>query len=462
MNITYVPIDGDQHGHLEILFHQTDIDPKYKAELKKLSKTAHIKGFRQGAVPATVLEKMYGTTLKADVLNKLVDEYVNNYQKEKDIQFLGDLLPASEQLTDQDINDSEIKFVFEVGILPKLNIQEAIDSTKLTKYTIPVTDSLIEEEWKNVLDRSKESVEVEEPIILNDLVDLSIREMKDGKILENGHESNFIVLNDDLLTEEFQQTILNKSKGDQFEIDIRQIEKNTTEEAIRQYFLKLDASDHKEVGHEFMAEIIKVSRKKELEVDEQFFEKVFGSDSEIKDIDKAKSYIGDQIKNYLNKESEKLLDIEISAELIKALKASYPEKFLIKWLQRTYKEWAEQSGHELEHSIYHFKEHLSWKAISDYIVEKEQLGIDPGEFIQLIINDMKQQYGGVSLPDETWKSFALRTLENKERANHYTEIYIRTKVLDVLKTKVQIEQSELSMEDFKTRVKQLTSHDHHH
>ena len=54
-------------------------------------------GFRKGMVPTSLIKKMYGKSVIAEVVNKALQEAVYNYIKENKVNMLGEPLPNEEK-----------------------------------------------------------------------------------------------------------------------------------------------------------------------------------------------------------------------------------------------------------------------------------------------------------------------------------------------------------------------------
>ena len=137
-----------------------------------------------------------------------------------------------------------------------------------------------------------------------------------------------------------------------------------------------------------------------------------------------------------------------------------PEAFLIKWLQQSYEEWRSKEGHELEHSMLHFKEGMAWNLIRDQIIVDHHIEVQVTDIIDLVISEMKNQYPGVQLPDESWQELAKRTLGNKEKATQYYVEEQNRKALEWIKQQIQIQEESISLDQFRDKVKALNEHHH--
>ena len=70
---------------LTVTIEKSEVEGAYKSTLNKYVKNAQIPGFRKGHVPANVLERKYGDSLKADTIGELIDSSLNEiFDKETD------------------------------------------------------------------------------------------------------------------------------------------------------------------------------------------------------------------------------------------------------------------------------------------------------------------------------------------------------------------------------------------
>ena len=83
----------NQEAELAIQIAKSDYQGKLSEELKKYQQKAHMKGFRKGKVPMSVIRKMYGKAMLADVVNNLIQEKLGGYLEEEKLDILGHPLP---------------------------------------------------------------------------------------------------------------------------------------------------------------------------------------------------------------------------------------------------------------------------------------------------------------------------------------------------------------------------------
>ena len=65
---------ADKFTHkLSVTIPSQDVDKAFKDSFKKVAKSARIPGFRPGKIPRGVLEARFGTQIKSDVFQQLLD-----------------------------------------------------------------------------------------------------------------------------------------------------------------------------------------------------------------------------------------------------------------------------------------------------------------------------------------------------------------------------------------------------
>ncbi len=117
MNITRTDIDA-LNATINLHFDESDYSELVEKELKKLRQKANVPGFRPGMVPMGMIKKMYGRSVKADELNKLIQQKLFEYVKDLDI--LCEPLPnvEDESRAIDFENDKEFDFKFDIALAP--------------------------------------------------------------------------------------------------------------------------------------------------------------------------------------------------------------------------------------------------------------------------------------------------------------------------------------------------------
>jgi trigger factor len=457
MNVRIEPI-ADQHGILCISFNKEDYSPQVESQLKKLKKTAHIKGFRQGAVPDAMVQKLYGGELRSDIIHKLLNQTILDYQKTNELSFMGDLMeiPDANNFSDQE----SFEFKFEIGIAPKPDIDNLIKELKITKYHVIIPEERIDEEVQYLKEKMGESSETEELVQNNDIIEVDAFELDGDQIKTDGWNTQFPVAMGDLMHENFANAVSGLKKSDSFKFNIREVEKNLTEKDISKYLLKLPEDQLEWPGENFQGNITKVLRKQPAELSEELFTKAFGPETKITNEDQLRENYRKDLEAYFDTESSRLVDIELVKKIVKQSHMHFPDAFLIKWLKATYPEWQTKEGHDLEHEFLHFKEGMSWKLIREKILELNNTEIKYEDLISIVVSEIQMQYPGLQFSAEQWQELGKRKLSDKESSMHYFIEAQNQKALSWIKEQVAFDEEAISLEKFREKVKQINEHHH--
>ncbi|UNK57785.1 trigger factor [Pseudoxanthomonas daejeonensis] len=130
--------------------------------LREIARTAKMKGFRPGKVPAKVIEQRYGEQVKAEVLGGLVRQTFDSAVREHDLRLAGN--PRIDRASEGDLD-----FVATFEVVPDFG---DVDVAKLTvvRNTAEVTDADIDQMIENLRQQRRTWNKVERAAKEGDLV----------------------------------------------------------------------------------------------------------------------------------------------------------------------------------------------------------------------------------------------------------------------------------------------------
>ena len=193
MNITRTDIDA-LNATINLHFDESDYSELVEKELKKLRQKANVPGFRPGMVPMGMIKKMYGRGVKADELNKLIQQKLFEYVKDLDI--LCEPLPnVEDESRNIDFeNDKEFDFKFDIALAPAFE-PTLNKNTSIKYYDITITDEMVDNQVKNYAARFGNYSQVEELVDKKDMLKGNILEVNaEGKVVETGIKVDDAVL----------------------------------------------------------------------------------------------------------------------------------------------------------------------------------------------------------------------------------------------------------------------------
>ena len=141
MNIQFYKV-GNVSGELTVQMELADYEAKVKKSLKELSQKVQMPGFRPGKVPMSLVKKMYATQVKAEEVNKLLQDSLFNYIKDNKVNMLGEPMGSEKQVPQDIEKQDDFTFVFDIALAPEFNVELGSDDT-VDYYDIEVSDEMI-------------------------------------------------------------------------------------------------------------------------------------------------------------------------------------------------------------------------------------------------------------------------------------------------------------------------------
>ena len=159
MNVSLQNIDKVS-AELTVKLEKADYQEKVDKELKSLRQKAQIPGFRKGMVPTSLIKKMYGKSVIAEVVNKALQEAVYNYIKDNKVNMLGEPLPNEEKQQNIDFDTmEEFDFVFDIALAPEFKA-EVSAKDKVDYYSIEVSEEMIDNQVKMYTQRTGKYIKI--------------------------------------------------------------------------------------------------------------------------------------------------------------------------------------------------------------------------------------------------------------------------------------------------------------
>ena len=268
MNITFETADK-VNGLMTITLEKEDYQQEVDKTLKDYRKRANIPGFRPGQTPMGMIKRQFGTSVKVDVVNKLLGEKLYGYVRENKIQMLGEPLP-NEQQEPQDFENAEtLVFKFDIAVAPEFEAKLS-DKDKIDYYNIKVDDKLVDQQVEMYQSRAGQYEKVEAYAAdQRDMLKGDLREV-DGSI-----EVADAVLMPQYMKVEDQKKLFDGCKlGDIITWNPRKAYPESDVEVSS--LLKIEKDQV--AGHtgDFTFQITEISRFVKAEVNQQLFDQTFG------------------------------------------------------------------------------------------------------------------------------------------------------------------------------------------
>lgn len=449
MNIT-LNKQNSTEGSLNIVLTETDYLPKVEEKVKDYSRKASIKGFRQGKVPAGVIKKMFGKSILVEEVNHLISHSISDYIKNNKLKVLGDPIPNEEKARTIDWdNQKDFEFEFQIGMVEDFKV-DLSTKVKVTSHPIEIDQKVIDE---TLTDIKRRYGKVSYP---------EVSEARDnlfGEISVKGSEEkkgSYISI--EKIEKKEQKKFIGLKKEEVVEFEV---EKALADESERARALNLSEEEAKQAKGTYVFTVTSVSRVETAELNQELFDKVFGSEV-VKTEEEFLSKIRETITENYKRETDHLLDHEIQHYFVDNTKISMPDNFLKTWLKNT--SAGKVTDEVLEKEFSQYKESLKWDLIKNQITEEKSITVEGDEVREKAKKQIIEQFGGESIAAQLGSKLddiANNFLSGQDgKGENFMRIYNQLrheKIMKVVKEAITINEKKVSLDEFK---KIAASHNH--
>ncbi|MBT3742178.1 MULTISPECIES: trigger factor [unclassified Polaribacter] len=434
MNITKENIDA-LNAVVKVDIVAGDYQEKVTELLTDYRKKADIPGFRKGHVPMGMIKKQYGKSIMIDEVNKLLQESLNKFLAEEKLDILGNPIPRIKENFDWDAET--FSFEFELGLVPEFEI-DLSQKNKIKQYNIVATDSLIDEEVKNIQTRYGKMSSLDEATEHSNVTGTFINEEK-----EINKKSTFLV--NDLKGKKNEKKVIGAKVGDVIALETK----------------KLFEDDHKleqilGVAHDVIHDlditvtftVEDITKTEPADLDKELFDKLF-ADGSVTTVTELREKIKEDAEKQFQQQGDQQLLNAITEYLVENTKFDLPSEFLQKWLATAGEK--PLTADEAEAEYKKSEKGLRYQLIEGKIMKDNDIKLEYAELVEYakgFIRTQMAQFGNMNPEEKELEDIAGRILQNQEEAQKLQSQLISQKLLGFFKEKISFKTKEVSYEDF--------------
>lgn len=447
MNILRTDIDA-VNAVLTVQVSEADYAANYEKTLKQFRKKSNIPGFRVGMAPMSMIVKMYGRGIKADEINKLIQNELYKYISDNKIDILGEPLPNEED-EKREMNfadDKDFEFKFDIALAPEFEpAMNKKDSIKY--YNIEVTDEMVDNQVNNYADRFGKHTEVEAAEDAKDMLKGTLYQLDEaGKVVENGIKVENAVMASQYMADDEQKALFaNVKKNSVVVFNPRKAYNNDGEISS---MLKISREQAAEINCNFQFEINSITHFTRAEIDKELFDQVFPNANIETEAD-FRNKVAEGIKQAYVDDSEYKFGVDARAAMVKKMdKLTYPVETLKRWYRLTDEKLTDE---QVEKNFPEMLEDLKWYLFKNKVAKNNELKIEKDD-IEAFAKKMSRiqfaQYGMTDVPDDIIENYAKQMLTNKDTVQRIADKALDDKVFAVIKENVKVVDTPISVEDF--------------
>ena len=178
---------------LTVTIAKKDVAEAYENTLKNYVKNAQIPGFRKGHVPANVLERKYGDSIKADTLGTLIDQSFDEiFKEETENRPLPYAQPTMEKAPELDIT-KDLTYTVKYDVFPKVEVKD-FAGVNVKEPQVTITDDDLSDELKTIQERNATVTEKKDGVVEKDnIVTINYVEVgEDGKEITDTKREDYV------------------------------------------------------------------------------------------------------------------------------------------------------------------------------------------------------------------------------------------------------------------------------
>ena len=430
---------------LSVNIQEADYSALVEKQLKNFRQKANISGFRPGMVPMGLIKKQYGTAVKAEEINKLLQTKIFEYIRENKIDMLGEPLPIEAQQAGINMaEDKDFTFEFEIALAPKFDA--VLDKNdKLAYYKIQPTEEMIESQVNMFAQRCGEYKQVE-AYENGDMLKGTLTEaVEDGVVVREAVMMPSYMKNDD------QKALFAGAKLNDV-VTFNPFVAFDGNEAELASLLKVEKNEVAAHNGEFTFTITEITRFVASELNQNVFDAAFGKDA-VKSEEEFRAKIAEQFEARFEVESDYKLLMDVREYLMnKVGKLEFDEAILRRIMDMNKAEGAEAvSEEDFQKSL----TELTWHLIKEQLAKKFEVKIDDNDVLGVAkdaTRDQFAQYGMANVPDDLLENYAKEMLKQDKTREALVNRAVDVKLIKSIKETVALQEEKVSVDEFNKKV----------
>ena len=442
MNVIQENVD-ELNAVLKVTVSPDDYKEQYDEALRTARKNVNMPGFRKGMVPKGMVKKMYGRSLLADELNKLLQQTIQDFISNENLDILGSPLPKTDEETGDWDNPADFEFAYEIGLAPSFDLD--LSKMSFTHYTIAISDEMLDKQVDDMTRRygklSNAEVSEASDMIMGDFVELN----EDGEIKEGGIMHQSTVALEFIEDEDTKASLIGKKAGDIVVVDPHKVSKGGADTAA---MLGISKEEAEAVTEKFNFRVAEVKHLEPAEVNQEFYDKLFG-EGNVNNVEDFHKKVADDMRNMFKRDTERMFQRDVSEQLVKSVEISLPDEFLKRWIQASNEKPV--SMEEIVSEYDGYSKGLQWQLIKNKLIGDHDIKIENDEVISYAKGMVASQYAQYGLPapeDEQLEQHARQTMANEDERRRVIDVLFDHKVMDFVKEQGKFESKEVSYDDF--------------
>jgi trigger factor len=437
---------GEMTATVKIAISPAEYTENVNKVLKDYQRKANVPGFRPGHVPFGMIKKMYGSSVFADEVNKLVSDALQNYITDEKLDILGQPMPNMDLTPTFDWKEEqEISFFFDLGFSPQFDLT-LDDNISIEYHVIKVNDELLDKYITDIRQRygtmSETASAGEKDVLSGDFVELDAV----GNILENGITHNAKLMIDTIKDEAIRNSFIGAKPGDAIVFNPAKASGNVSETAT---MLGITRERAESLESDFRFTVNEITTMVPAEMNEEFYNKVF-PDAGITTEPDFRERIRIESENSFTADSDHYFMHSAQDKLMELTPMQLPDEFLKRWLVESNEGKITQE--DLVRDYEKYASSMKWQLIENRLIKDFNVEVADEEIKDFVKDRYLPGWRTMPLTDDLQNR--LNTLADSFLETRHDEVrriidgLFENRIAALIKSKVKLIDKEISYEEF--------------
>ncbi|HMO40658.1 MAG TPA: trigger factor [Saprospiraceae bacterium] len=432
---------------LTVIIEPADYQTEWQKELDKIRKNVPMRGFRKGKAPLGLIRGMHGRQVLYDTVMRTLEEKTNEYfQAEKINMIFGEPLNSEDQpeLDFSAKSPRDFEFRFDLGLRPEFELTGLEPPFSYHRYDVEVPHETAIEQIERWREQLADATTIEEAATEEHRLSITVREMENDAIKENGMESEIMIILAELKPGAARDQLLGKKAGDKVIVNFPEL--YDPEQYPRDYVIEeILFADAKEITNDFFeVEIEAVQQFEKPALDQDFFDKIFEPDTVHTEAE-AIEEVREIIKQRYDPRVNALLMYDIQEQLLAQNVIPLPDIFLRRWMDIRRKN---QDEPITEEAYEHFEQGVRWSLIKSKLADQFDITITEQDLKAAFAAQVQGYFGGYPGMEQFVESMVERMMQDSKQVNEIYENILTDRLLDGLLQVVHLNPLSISAPEF--------------
>ena len=207
---------GALERRLEVAVPAAEVTQEFEQRLKRVARSARLKGFRPGKAPLPVVRKQFGEQVHAEVVDHLIRSCLAQALREQNLTPAGG--PRIEPIAIAP--GAELKFAAVFEIMPEVRVKSP-EGTAISRPSAAVTEADVDAMVESMRRQRAQFSPADRPAELTDRVTVDYTGLMDGKPFEGGDASDVaLVLGNKQNRPELESALIGARAGETRQVSV--------------------------------------------------------------------------------------------------------------------------------------------------------------------------------------------------------------------------------------------------